>query len=633
MIKRLTTTIIISVVLLSLFWVGLIQAKIPWSSEQATLEPYRSYGSGQFFFPPYESDSDRMGFGKASHHDASVLNAGWYVDWMANANPSHPGGAEYARTIYFNIQNTGSICGGYKAPATEVSQVTFNITGTALVQNVQAHPGALWLVGNEPDSIYNGSPIQAELYAELYHYFYTTIKTADPTAKVAVAAIVQPSPLRREYLDRVLAHYQATYGEPLPTDLWNIHLYIFNEVHCSWGAGVPPFISGPGWQIDFTPADLLDVPAMESHLRDFRGWMKEGGYEDIPLIITEFGVLPPPSYTGFGNLAAAAFLDDIFDMLLTATDPDVGYAADGDRLVQMWAWFSTNHFYGGDLFCGTDNDQYDPLCDNSPNALTSIGEAFVAQTTAHYTPYVDLQLVPPETLFTTTNALTISAYMQNQGNAAATDSVASITLKESASQTILAETELDLGQIEKRYTEDMVLIGQTWQVSSTDIVSKTVPYSVSITLNSDDINLANNTLSYQVNWRPLIDLAVNGITFSSGSTFPYEKSVTIVATTTVTNRGNGPAPQTTIDFMFDSSGSQTQSKIDTLVVPALLPGQSAYLTTTLTIMQPGRFEVSAVLPPAIDAAELYTVNNHYTATLLAAGEVIYLPFVLKNANK
>ena len=116
------------------------------------------------------------------------------------------------------------------------------------MDSLNANPGALWLIGHLPDSIYDCSPIMPELYAELYHEFYTFIKTYDPTARVAIVAIVQPSPLRLEYLDKVLGHYQALYGEKLPTALWNIHLYALPEVAGGAGAGVPPDASSPtGW--------------------------------------------------------------------------------------------------------------------------------------------------------------------------------------------------------------------------------------------------------------------------------------------------------------------------------------------------------------------------------------------------
>jgi len=80
--------------------------------------PYPSYASGDFFLPPYLSDSERMGYGKASSHDTTPLNAGWYLDWGAASPPAHPNGAEYVRTIYLHTHDTGTICGSRKAPAT-----------------------------------------------------------------------------------------------------------------------------------------------------------------------------------------------------------------------------------------------------------------------------------------------------------------------------------------------------------------------------------------------------------------------------------------------------------------------------------------------------------------------------------
>ena len=200
-----------------------------WSSASARREAesapaYTSYASGEFFFPPYPSNSDRMGLSGSIGMYNPALQAGWYTDWGANSNPPHPDGAEYARTVYFHIHDTGTICGSRPAPAWQRSQVIETITGTALMDNLRANPGALWLIGNEPDSIYNGSPIMPELYAELYHEFYTFIKSYDPSARLAIGAIVQPSPLRLAYLDKVLNRYQSLYGEKLPTALWNIHL-------------------------------------------------------------------------------------------------------------------------------------------------------------------------------------------------------------------------------------------------------------------------------------------------------------------------------------------------------------------------------------------------------------------------
>ncbi len=59
---------------------------------------YTSYASGDFFFPPYVSDADRMGIAAP---DILLYNqelrAGWYYDRSANPNPPYPGNTEYAR--------------------------------------------------------------------------------------------------------------------------------------------------------------------------------------------------------------------------------------------------------------------------------------------------------------------------------------------------------------------------------------------------------------------------------------------------------------------------------------------------------------------------------------------------------
>ncbi|MFQ5577535.1 MAG: hypothetical protein ACE5G8_11175 [Anaerolineae bacterium] len=614
--QRLLTTGILWGALFGALWGGLAWAKS--GAQTPPPAPYPFYGSGEFFFPPYLSDNDRMGYGKSSSHDTTALKAGWYVDWGASKNPDHFAGAHYARTIYFNVST------GWCKAATKSSQVTANYTGTRLINNVKANPGALWLVGNEPDSFYNGSPIHPKLYAELYHHFYTTIKAADPTAKVAVAAIVQPSPLRMEYLDHVLNRYQTLYGQPLPSDLWTIHLYRFNEGVCgSWGAAIPPASSASqGWNINFTPADLLNLTAMEGDLRAFRQWMYNRGYGDQPLIISEYGVLPPPNYSGFSNAVAAQFLTDSFAMFLTAADPTTGLAADGGRLVQMWSWFSTDHNpppgyfkYGGDLF-------------NANGSLTVIGNAFVAQTTGHYTPYVDLEPVPPLEVVESDTGLRVAAYLQNRGNTGAGNSPVQLSLVEAETGLLAVADTIDLGQIQRRYAAPPALISYTWQVTFTQPPTRTVPYTLSITVPASGTASAGNGLSVRVNWWPLQDLAVTELALSGGAVFRYREPVTRVATATVMNLGLGVTPKTALRFTLRRPGGQVVALSPPLPVKALEPMAGASFTASVPITGAGMFELSAVLSATRGTVDL-TRNNRKTLNILAATGTVYLPLLLK----
>ncbi|MFQ5577971.1 MAG: DUF11 domain-containing protein, partial [Anaerolineae bacterium] len=477
----------------------------------------------------------------------------------------------------------------------------------------------------------NGSPIHPKLYAELYHHLYTTIKAADPTANVAVAAIVQPSPLRMEYLDNVLNRYQTLYGQPLPSDLWTIHLYRFNEGPCGfgWGAAVPPASSSQvGWYIadqDFDAAHLLDRAKIQASIADFRQWMYDRGYGDQPLIISEYGVLPPPAWypTEFSNAVAAQYLDDMFTYLRTATDPTTGLAADGGRLVQMWAWFSTDHQpptgyfkYGGDLFCSGYDNSTDPACldPNNTDRLTTVGQAFVAQTTAHYTPYVDLQPVPPLSVDLTPTRLSVGAYLQNRGNISATNASVRLRLLDATGSPVVPDVVQSPGTLASRYAGSAAFITHTWRITFADMPTATRPYTPVISVESADDNPLNNTLTTG----PLLDLAVTGLQLSIDLPYLYRRPITVVATTTVVNAGASTSPATEFQFTLQKIGSLTVESTPPQPVPPLQPGEWRVLTAGLPITQAGLFRLDALLPQPLGPLEV-TANNRQTQTVPIIG--------------
>ncbi len=580
------------------------------ANAQDVAAPYPLYGSGDFFLPPYLSDNDRMGYNKTSDHNTAPLKPGWYNDWGTHDNPAHPGDAEFGQTIYFSISGV-SRCHA----ATLRSQISANITDAALISRVQANPGAMWMIGNEPDSYYNGSPIAAALYAELYHHYYTLIKNADPTAKIAIGNVVQPSPKRMEYLDKVLAHYQAAYTESLQTDLWGVHLYRLNETPCDagWGAAIPPDTSGYGWNVNFSASDILDLAKIEQSLRDFRQWMYDRGYGNVPLVVTEYGVLPPPSYSGFSDAVAAQFLEDSFNMLLTATDPTTGLPADGHRLVQAWAWFSTDHNpppgyfkYGGDLFSSGGN-------------LTVIGQRFQQMTTAHYTPYVDLQPVPPATLITSSTSISVTAYIQNRGNISAADVAVTASIVDPASGLTYSRRIFNVGTIERRYAGTLPQVTNVWEFTFTNSPTVTVPYSINVSILSSDANAANNVLSQRVTWWKMdnvIDLAVTDLSLSAPANFLYQQPVFQLVTATVKNVGATESPDTHFQFLLAQDGASAVELTPLLLLPAMQTGERQTFTTTFSITRPGNYQLFAILPETIGDIEIVD-NNLLTRTISA----------------
>ena len=612
------------------------------SSNYATKEfPYNSYGSSDFFFPPYSSENDRIGYGKALAEGTSALRAGWYIDWTATMDTVHPGGVEYARTISFNTYNTGKVCNSItKAPATKMSQVTPSLTGTALISNIKAHPGSLWLIGNEPDTVYHGSSMKAELYADFYHYFYTTIKAADPTAKVAIGAISQPSPVRMDYLDKILNYYQIVYGQPFPTDLWNIHFYYLNEKECDWGVSLPPF--GDPERVRYLPLSyfnegrILDLDVLEDNLRDFRQWMYDRGYRDIPLIITEYGVLPPAEdYPVYTNEKAALFLRDTMQMFRTITDVNIitgtlgltgsviitdasiGYPADNYRLVQMWNWFSTrSDVFGGDLF------------DENGN-LTVIGMAFGYESFSHFTPYVDLEVITPFTPTLISNTLTWDTFINNRGNITAADTTISSTLINYFSGAVISSSTQLLGNYPPRYIQEPFYITKTWPFASPAAYTMTVAVDAYQT----DVVTSNNRVEELFAIYP--DLAV--ISYTNPTIIDWRKdgvtsfvTATVSVSAAIANVGNWTSTLTPMAMRLQSSDGAMSNTV-ALTAPVLAPQGIFTLTQSWIVSNTGVYTASVLVNyPYEPTRELFAYNNISTTQILIPNHWIFLPLIAKN---
>lgn len=169
----------------------------------------------------YPSANERFGFGVVtdiSHFDVGQLHAGWYVNWGATSQVKNPAGLEYVQII--------RVCDSqYRACNTPYWPY-----GEALADAVRHNPGLLWLIGNEPDPIRTQGSTHPTVYAQLYHELYHRIKSLDPTARVAIGGMVQPTELRMRWLDMVWSEYQRLYGQTMPVDVWNVHNFVLREL-------------------------------------------------------------------------------------------------------------------------------------------------------------------------------------------------------------------------------------------------------------------------------------------------------------------------------------------------------------------------------------------------------------------
>lgn len=392
------------------------------------LLPARPVAADDVFLPVLSGGSVplcRLGVnGTVRNYPIRPLRIGWYMDYQATRFPPSTPGVTYFPMI--RLEQVGS---GYNYSIFISRQTT---TPTQLNQVIAAHPGAYWFIGNEPDRVQLQDDLEPHVYARAYRDLYHAIKDRDPTAKIVAGSIVQPTPIRLRYLDKVLQSYYELTGQRMPVDAWAFHNFILNEASCDvfpesqcWGAEVPRGVNiAEG--LRFTVEQNIDADIFKQQVVAFRQWMADRGYRNTPVFLSEFGVLMPaglffedpyrPETDYFSEPRVNAFMNETISFLLTAQDPEIGYPGDNNRLVQRFSWYSVedSDTHNGYLF----DYRRPPM-----SARTGMGTNF-AKLAASIPMQTDfyptrLQLVGPAPLTSQgTVTLTLEAAITNAGNSA-----------------------------------------------------------------------------------------------------------------------------------------------------------------------------------------------------------------------
>jgi hypothetical protein len=264
-----------------------------------------------------------------TNYDTAQVGGGWYHDYSMSANPPQPGGIVHHQMVR----------GAGRTTPESIQRLLPQIG-----RIVDANPGDHWILGNEMDR-YGQDGLTPLQYARFYHDVYYFIKQRDPSSRLAIGGIVQPTKLRLRYLDMVLSAYEQQYGEKMPIDIMDIHNFILPE-NCGWGAGIPPGLNAYANEGTPCPATLAahgNIETFKQQIRTLRQWMKDRGYQDRPLVISEYGILLS-QYHGFPHSVVRNYMLASFDFMLNTKDSATGYPADDYRLVQQFAWFSLNYY-------------------------------------------------------------------------------------------------------------------------------------------------------------------------------------------------------------------------------------------------------------------------------------------------
>ena len=334
------------------------------------------------------------------------LRLGWYLNYNTTSSVTLANSAKFVPVI--RLSQTGP----------NAEDFSYNPSGATLLNVISSNPKADWLIGNEPDRINFQDDMEPHVYAAAYAELYNIIKTADPSARIFAGTIVQPTPVRLQYLDLVLDSYkQQNGGAAMPVDGWSIHNFILNEVSCDydptncWGAEIPPGIDDDFGEI-LSVEDNDNIDLFKQRIVNFRQWMADRGYAGLPLTVSEYGVLMP-DWLGFDTVRVNTFMNATFDYMTTATDPILGDPNDNFRMVQTWSWYSTgseDDQFNGYLFEGNEGVY--------PWVLSPMGQNF-ADYTAKLSPKVDLYpatFVSEPAVLTAPASVTLQARVANSGS-------------------------------------------------------------------------------------------------------------------------------------------------------------------------------------------------------------------------
>lgn len=282
-----------------------------------------------FVAVPAASAGDRSRFGFAanlgggdnlSNYNLDLLDTSWFHSWTPYVD-SNIGDLEWNPMV-----------GGY-------GDLMGDETLATLQQWYNTHPehyppGTVWRIGNELQydtfckkngvTLNPCRAITADEYAQKFKKYYDIIRQLQPHGSTYqfsigyINAVVEPG---RPYdLADFLDAYAARYGVPMPVDVFTVNSFGF------------------GRTIDFEVTFKFTIVT-------YRQVMADKGFREKPLIATEVGVLEGIYVGTIPTSYVVSFMSQALNWLLTATSDTTGMPADGNRLVQRWAWFGLTSWH------------------------------------------------------------------------------------------------------------------------------------------------------------------------------------------------------------------------------------------------------------------------------------------------
>ncbi len=366
--------------------------------------------------------------------------------------------------------------------------------------------------------------------------------------------------------------------------------------------------------------DNLDM--IEQQIRQFRQWMANRGQRNKPLINTEHGILMTEDL-GFDYPRVQTFMINSFSRFLNnLIDPNLGYPADDNRLLQEWFWFAlaVEQFEGRTVHTGL----YHPVT----HAIKPLGQAFANYVQPLHQDYVDLELsratvTPYWPIFAgSPSLLRIQSLLSNRGNIASNP----FEVNFRAGNGALLATQSFTGLPRRHDPGFETPISYDWQVVIT------TPRGVRII--ADEGNQIaepcqpNNEAFVQVNPPAGTDLALSNLRTDPQLLPPTRPGTTATINLQVDllNLGSAGTAASQVQVKFWNGNPSAGGVL--IGTQTLTPG-AVTLPVTVNLawptVSPGRYAVYARVEPVAEETNLQ--NNAQNISVLLPGSVVQLPVI------
>ncbi|HIC88274.1 MAG TPA: hypothetical protein EYP04_02585, partial [Anaerolineae bacterium] len=314
-----------------------------------------------------------------------------------------------------------------------------------------------------------------------------------------------------------------------------------------------------------------------------------------------------------------------FAYLLSATDPDIGYPADDNRLVQQWLWYSLN-----DTNYENSGKTWSALFDPETHEILEMGRVFANALAALRRPYVDLVPAYVEfdadqpVYFGDSRPLTATAVIRNLGNE---------PVVQPFEVQVYEERTTSKGSTSTLLTSQVIVGLPARHEGEAQVALQWIPpadndWRLRVVVDPTDVVLEARENNNELERSPRVDLGITNLAVTPGERIVVGPNATVPLTFTarVENLGDLGVRGATVRF-WEQASESTRYLLGEQLLSDLPAKGVRDITFVWGDADVGRHTVVAVVESPAGLQDDLALNNELQQQVTLASSRVYLPLL------